>query len=108
VGLNPWLDKKNIRGGEDWRLAIEPGLKNSRFFIPLLSTSLLKRRFVHREFRNLCCPESDTLLEDDCSWFCLGVMIMLLWYDMCAKPLYVNTITANIATIAANIPLLFI
>jgi hypothetical protein len=49
--LNPWLDKKNLRPGENWRIAIRRAIRESRFFIVLISSSILKRRFIHREIK---------------------------------------------------------
>jgi len=52
AGLNPWLDKKNIRGGQNWKNAIKDGIKNNRYFIPLLSTkSVRKRGYSHKELK---------------------------------------------------------
>jgi hypothetical protein len=52
AGLDPWLDKESIRPGEDWRLAIQRGVKESRFFLALLSsTSVAKRGTVQKEFK---------------------------------------------------------
>jgi len=49
---SPWLDKKNLYGGQNWEIEIKTALKKSDFIIILLSkTSVAKRGFVQREFK---------------------------------------------------------
>jgi hypothetical protein len=51
-GLNPWIDKKNIRAGEKWNTAIMTALRKADFIILLLSKiSVEKRGYVQREFK---------------------------------------------------------
>jgi hypothetical protein len=53
AGLNPWLDKENIRGVQNWRNAIKDGINRNRFFIPLLSSvSTIKKGYLQKELRN--------------------------------------------------------
>lgn len=51
AGLNPWLDKENLRGGDDWNSRIEKTLKSVDYFVVLQSNSLSKKYegFVNRE-----------------------------------------------------------
>jgi hypothetical protein len=52
VGLEPWLDKEKIRGGEYWKDAIYEGIHKNRYFIPLLSKiSVKKVGFVQKELK---------------------------------------------------------
>jgi hypothetical protein len=51
-GLDPWLDTESLLGGQKWRIAIKEAIKNSRYFIPLLSSnSVEKIGYVQREFK---------------------------------------------------------
>lgn len=52
AGLVPWLDRKNIRAGEDWRMAIRAALKSATHVIALISQhSVNKRGYVQHELR---------------------------------------------------------
>jgi hypothetical protein len=51
-GLDPWLDTESLLGGQNWRIAVKEAIKNSRYFIPLLSSnSVEKIGYVQREFK---------------------------------------------------------
>lgn len=51
-GLEPWLDKKDILPGYRWQYAIYQAIKNSRFFIPLISsTSADKIGYIQNELK---------------------------------------------------------
>jgi TIR domain-containing protein/SIR2-like protein len=51
-GLDPWLDKESLLGGENWRIAIKEAIRSSRYFIPLLSSnSVEKIGYVQRELK---------------------------------------------------------
>ena len=52
AGLNPWLDEHNLLPGQNRRDEIENAIKQSRFFIPLFSsTSVTKVGDIQTEFR---------------------------------------------------------
>ena len=52
AGLDPWLDKESILPGQQWKSAIRNAIKDSRYFIALLSSnSIEKRGFGQRELR---------------------------------------------------------
>jgi hypothetical protein len=52
AGAKPWMDKEEIRAGENWKLAISKAIKNNRFFVPLFSSkSVTKVGYVNRELR---------------------------------------------------------
>ena len=42
-GLDPWLDTQSLLGGQNWRIAIKEAIKNSRYFIPLLSSNSVEK-----------------------------------------------------------------
>ncbi|MGC1931965.1 MAG: toll/interleukin-1 receptor domain-containing protein, partial [Candidatus Nitrosopolaris sp.] len=51
-GLSPWLDKESLLPGQNWEIEIRKAIKNSRYFIALLSSnSVDKRGFVQKEFK---------------------------------------------------------
>lgn len=52
AGLRPWLDKKDLIGGQDWKLEIKKAVRMSRCFIALFSlVSVQKRGYVQREYK---------------------------------------------------------
>ncbi len=52
VNLDPWMDKRNIIPGENWKEAISQSLRSSDFILLLLSsTSVEKRGFFRKEIR---------------------------------------------------------
>ena len=52
AGYQPWLDKKNLLPGQNWRTAISTAIKESQLFIACLSQrSIAKQGFVQREFK---------------------------------------------------------
>lgn len=49
-GHTPWLDSENLLPGERWRRAIQLAIKESDYFLALLSSSSVsKRGFVQKE-----------------------------------------------------------
>ena len=52
AGYTPWLDKKNLIPGQNWRSVISEVIAKSQLFIACLSSrSIAKQSFVQREFR---------------------------------------------------------
>lgn len=52
AGLNPWLDTKNIFPGQRFKKVISEAIKNSAFFLALISSnSVNKRGYVQRELK---------------------------------------------------------
>lgn len=50
--LDPWLDEFSLVAGENWEIAIESAIENSRFFIVLISTtSVTKTGVVQKELK---------------------------------------------------------
>jgi len=59
-GFRPWMDIQQLRGGENWRVAIENAIRESDFFVLCLSPNSVGRRgFLQREIR----AAMDRLLE---------------------------------------------
>jgi len=52
AGLNPWLDTEALMAGQDWRVTISQAIRESLFFLALLSSnSVSKRGFVQKELK---------------------------------------------------------
>jgi hypothetical protein len=52
AGLSPWIDKKQLLPGQNWRTTIITSIKESTYFIALLSTnSVSKKGFVQKELK---------------------------------------------------------
>jgi hypothetical protein len=53
AGVNPWFDEDSLSPGERWESEIRKGIKNSRYFIPLLSrNSVMKKGYVQKELKS--------------------------------------------------------
>ena len=51
-GLEPWLDTESLLAGENWRISIKDAIRNSRYFVALLSSnSIEKIGYVQRELK---------------------------------------------------------
>ena len=51
-GLRPWLAQESLLPGEPWELAIKNAIRNSRYFVALLSNeSVGKKGYVQKELR---------------------------------------------------------
>jgi len=52
LGLSPWLDQKNLAGGEDWKLEIEKAVEVSDAVVILLSKNSVKKEgFIQKELK---------------------------------------------------------
>jgi len=52
AGYKPWLDKKDLIPGQNWRSVIPKAIADSQLFIACLSQrSIAKQGFVQREFK---------------------------------------------------------
>jgi hypothetical protein len=52
AGIDVWFDRVSLRPGEQWKTAISKAIRNSRYFVALLSsTSTTKRGYVQKEIR---------------------------------------------------------
>ena len=53
AGFKPWMDKKDILPGEQWRLSIQRAIRNCDFFLVCLSaSSVSKRGFLQKEIKD--------------------------------------------------------
>lgn len=43
-GMKPWLDRRKLLPGQDWRSAIERAIERADFFVPCLSRRALRKR----------------------------------------------------------------
>ena len=60
LGAEPWMDKRDLLGGQNWRMAIRKAVRESSHFIAILSSnSVSKRGFVQKELR-----EAISILEE--------------------------------------------
>ena len=51
-GLEPWLDEESLLGGDKWKIAIKDAIRNSSYFVPLLSSkSVGKIGYVQTELK---------------------------------------------------------
>jgi TIR domain len=65
AGLNPWMDKRKLLPGQNWRLAISRAIRRSDCFIPCFSqTSVRKRGQFPQELRTAI-RTSDRMPLDD-------------------------------------------
>ncbi len=52
AGVSPWIDRKNILPGQNFKDTIHDAIRNSSYFIALLSSkSVSKKGFVQKEFK---------------------------------------------------------
>ena len=55
LGINVWIDAKNLTPGQNWRKTITRVIKKSSYFIALLSSnSVSKRGYVQKELKIAC------------------------------------------------------
>lgn len=51
-GFKPWIDKEDLRAGEDWKLRIRKTLRDSHFILVFLSQrSITKRAFFKEKLK---------------------------------------------------------
>ncbi len=52
AGFSPWMDIKDIVGGEEWELAVQKAIRHSDFFLVCLSANSVDRRgWIQKEFK---------------------------------------------------------
>ena len=61
-GFEPWMDKRNLIGGQDWQLEIRREIRSSDFFIACISASFQHRTYGHKEIK-LALEVLDTIPE---------------------------------------------
>ena len=65
AGLNPWLDKENLRPGENKEITIRNVIKTCNYFIPLLSSISTKKRGDVQKELNFALNVLDEIPESD-------------------------------------------
>lgn len=64
-GFRPWMDKVDLLAGQPWQPALERAMRESDFFVLLLSRNSVKKRgFVQREIRTALDLWEDKLADD--------------------------------------------
>lgn len=43
-GVNPWMDKKNLTPGDDWKPKIKQAIRNSHFFLAVLTNNSINKK----------------------------------------------------------------
>jgi hypothetical protein len=61
-GFDPWMDKKNLVGGQDWEREIHRAIESANFFIACLSKEFCNRTYAHKEIK-LAWDVLDTMPE---------------------------------------------
>jgi RNA polymerase sigma factor (TIGR02999 family) len=61
-GFRPWMDKRDLIGGQDWQLEIRRAIESSDFFIACISASFQQRTYGHKEIK-LALEVLDTMPE---------------------------------------------
>lgn len=52
IGINVWFDQQSLRPGENWKAAITKAIRNSRYFLSLLSNNVeSKKGYVQKEIK---------------------------------------------------------
>jgi hypothetical protein len=51
-GFSPWMDKKSLVPGQDWRLEIRRSIETADFFIACISRHFQKRTYGHKEIKS--------------------------------------------------------
>lgn len=65
IGLQPWMDKKNLIPGEDWEKALWKAARKADFFLICLSPlAINKRSFLQREVKRALTIWEEKLEED--------------------------------------------
>jgi len=50
--MNPWIDEESLLPGQNWRIAISNAIRDSRYFVALLSSnSVNKKGYGQRELK---------------------------------------------------------
>ena len=52
AGFKPWMDKKDILPGEDWKSTTQRAIRHSDFFLTCLSANSIKRGFLQKEIKD--------------------------------------------------------
>ena len=50
-GFDPWMDRKNLVGGQNWEIEIRKAIKSSNYFVACISLYFQDRTYAHAEIR---------------------------------------------------------
>jgi hypothetical protein len=50
-GFSPWMDKKSLLPGQDWRLEIKRAIESADFFVACISQHFQNRTYGHKEIK---------------------------------------------------------
>jgi len=65
AGVDLWFDRENLQPGQDWKLEIEKAVKESTFFIALISSrSMARKGFTQGELKRAL-DVADEKMEGD-------------------------------------------
>jgi len=65
AGFKPWIDKKDILGGESWDVSIRNAIRASDFFIACLSNNSVKKRGYLQKELSIALDLKDEKLKND-------------------------------------------
>ena len=90
AGLNPWLDKENLRPGENKEITIRNVIKTCNYFIPLLSSISTKKRGDVQKELNFALDVLDEIPESDIFVIPVRLDECEILYDKLKKYTYVD------------------
>jgi hypothetical protein len=50
-GFDPWMDRKNLVGGQNWQLEIRKAIESSDYFVACISSYFQNRTYAHAEIK---------------------------------------------------------
>lgn len=65
AGMLPWLDKKHILPGQNWKVTIKKAIKESRYFIALMSSVFTSKKGYNQTEVKLALDTLDEYPEED-------------------------------------------
>ena len=76
AGLDPWIDKESLQGGAPWKEVIEREIRNSGYFIPLLSRNSVENKgYVNKEWQLALEYKNQPILEEFVKNFVIPVKL---------------------------------
>ena len=79
AGFRPWIDHKDILGGEKWETAIKRAIEQSSFFLACMSPNSVNRRGVLQRELRTALDLTEGYLEED-------IFIIPVWIDVSPIP----------------------
>lgn len=82
-GFEPWLDKENLLGGQNWKICIRKAIKEAALFLACMSRhSVTHRGFFQKEIREALAQGQEKLPED--------IYIIPVRLENCKVPEYLS------------------